>query len=313
MLKSSYYHLRPFIPRIAQIALRRMVINRKRALCAGIWPIDENAGKPPEGFSGWPDKKKFALVLTHDIETAKGLGKCHKLAKLDEEFGFKSSFSFVPKRYSVPPELRRQLVSKGFEVGVHGLYHDGKLYMSKKIFQSRAKEINAYIKEWEAKGFRSPSMHNKLEWIHELNIEYDSSTFDTDPFEPESKGMGTIFPFRVSKDSAGDKGYIELPYTLPQDFTLFILMKEKNIDIWKQKLDWIVKKGGMALVVAHPDYMNFGNLKLGIDEYPVDYYIDFLNYVKKEYKGQYWTALPENIALFWRKNHLSSLPLQKGD
>ena len=38
-----------------------------------IWPIDKNAGKPPEGWTGWPDGKKFALVLTHDVETAEGL------------------------------------------------------------------------------------------------------------------------------------------------------------------------------------------------------------------------------------------------
>ena len=54
------------------------------------------------------------------------------------------------------------------------------------------------------------------------------------------------------------KGYVELPYTLPQDFLLFILLQEKNIDTWKKKLDWIVDHGGMALFIAHPDYMNFG-------------------------------------------------------
>ena len=38
---------------------------------------------------------------------------------------------------------------------------------------------------------------------------------------------------------------------------LFILMKEKNINIWKQKLDWIAEHGVMALMNTHPDYMNF--------------------------------------------------------
>jgi hypothetical protein len=48
------------------------------------------------------------------------------------------------------------------------------------------------------------------------------------------------------------RGYVELPYTLPQDFTLFTVMREKDIDIWKKKLDWIVEKGGMALLITHP-------------------------------------------------------------
>jgi len=46
-------------------------------------------------------------------------------------------------------------------------------------------------------GFRAPAMHDNLEWISELNLEYDLSTFDTDPFEPQSDGVGTIFPFKV--------------------------------------------------------------------------------------------------------------------
>jgi len=182
---------------------------------------------------------------------------------------------------------------------VHGLYHDGKLYQNKKTFEKRATKINNYLKEWSVVGFRSPSMHKNLEWIHDLNIEYDSSTFDTDPFEPYYRGMKTIFPFWVPKDSSG-KGYVELPYTLPQDFTLFVIMEEKNIDIWKRKLDWIAKKGGIALLPTHPDYMNFGNNRGTIEEYPAKFYLDFLNYVKEQYKDQYWNVLPKDIARFQR-------------
>jgi len=34
-------------------------------------------------------------------------------------------------------------------------------------------------------------------------------------------------------------------------------MKEKNINIWKHKLDWVASKGGMAFLNTHPDFMNF--------------------------------------------------------
>ena len=50
-------------------------------------------------------------------------------------------------------------------------------------------------------------------------------------------------------------GYVELPYTLPQDSTLFLLLCEKTTDIWRRKLDWIAAHGGMALIDTHPDYM----------------------------------------------------------
>lgn len=132
------------------------------------------------------------------------------------------------------PELRNDLENRGFEVGVHGLKHDGKLYTSGKIFKERAHRINHYLKKWNAVGFRSPAMHHNLEWIHDLHIDYDASTFDTDPFEPQNDGVGTIFPFWVEHKTLR-KGYVELPYTLPQDSTLFIIMKEKTNNIWKKK------------------------------------------------------------------------------
>ena len=137
-------------------------------------------------------------------------------------------------------------------------------------------------------------MHHNLEWIHDLKINYDLSTFDTDPFEPQSDGVKTIFPFRVSKEDS-NKGYWEFPYTLVQDFTLFILMKEKNINIWTRKLDWIAKNGGMALVNVHPDYLCFEG-KAKMEEFPIRYYIELLKYVKEKYTGQYLNILPGELA-----------------
>ncbi len=307
LIRNIYYHIKPLIPRSLQIAIRRKLISQKLASCGDIWPIDEEAGDTPVGFKGWPEQKRFALILTHDVETAHGHNKCHDLMKLEKELGFKSSFSFVPGRYNVTSELREHLVDNGFEVAVHGLYHDGKIYLTRKIFNKRATRINHYLEEWNAVGFRSPSMHRNLEWIHDLNIEYDSSTFDTDPFEPHSTGIKTIFPFWIPGNSPG-QGYVELPYTLPQDFTLFVLMQERNIDIWKRKLDWIVNQGGMALLNTHPDYMNFENDRHRNEEYPAKFYADFLNYVKTRYKDQYWHVPPKDIVpLFKKKSEDSSV------
>ncbi len=284
--------------------MRRILIKQKVKKYKNIWPIDESAKEKPEGWNGWPDQKKFAVVLTHDVETDNGQAKCHQLMELEERLGFRSSFNFVPERYNVSPELRNDLVNRGFEVGVHGLIHDGKLYTSGKIFKERADRINHYLKKWNAVGFRSPAMHHNLEWIHDLHIEYDASTFDTDPFEPQNDGVGTIFPFRVEHKTLR-KGYVELPYTLPQDSTLFIIMREKTNNIWEKKIDWLAKNGGMALVNVHPDYLNFSNTKLNqLESFPVRYYIDFLEYIKTEYKDQYWHVLPKQLAKFWIDNIL---------
>ena len=288
------------LPRSLQLFIRRQVVCFQRSTHNNVWPIDKKAFTPPNGWSGWPDQKRFALILTHDVDTAIGQDKCKKLADLEEDLGFRSSFNFVPKRYNVSSELRQYLVNNGFEVGVHGLYHDGKLYKSEKLFHERATEINQYLEDWNAVGFRSPSMHHNLDWIHQLDIAYDASTFDTDPFEPQSDGVGTIYPFWVQGDYT-QKGYVELPYTLPQDSTLFILMKERGVSIWKRKLDWIAKHGGMALVNTHPDYMNFNGMKLGAEEYPSGYYVELLEYIKSKYDGRYWHVLPKTIAQFFEE------------
>ena len=312
-LTDFFYKAKPFLPRKAQIALRRAMARAKLLFCSRTWPIDAAADRAPSGWTRWPENKKFALVLSHDVESLAGHDRCLQLAKVEERFGFRSSFNFVPEDYRVSPALRRTLREKGFEIGVHGLVHDGKLFSSRRIFERRAPLINSYLRKWQAAGFHSPSMIHNLDWIAELDIEYDCSTFDTDPFEPKPEGIRSIFPLLVSRKSVvppvtGPSGlpasrpggfYVELPYTLPQDHCLFVILKEKDITIWRKKLDWIAQRGGMALLNTHPDYMNFNGRRLGLEEYPVRFYADFLEYVKAKYGHECWHVLPREMARFW--------------
>ena len=278
---------------------------RKRNSYSGVWPIDARANGRPKRFSGWPGGKRFALVLTHDLESANSHEKCYPLVELEEKFQFRSSFNFVARDYDVSSDLLEYLRSRGFEVGVHGLHHNGNMFASWNNFRQQAGEINDFLKKWGAVGFRSPSMYHNLKWIQELNIEYDSSTFDTDPFEPQPDGVGTIFPFLV-KDLFGNPRYVEMPYTLPQDFTLFILLGESDIRIWKEKLDWIAARGGMALLITHADYMHFGGTPPGPAEFPASFYGQFLAHIRAKYDGRYWNPLPKEIARFWKENEVAS-------
>ncbi len=66
-------------------------------------------------------------------------------------------------------------------------------------------------------------MLRNLDWLHDLDVQYDASTFDTDPFEPQPDGRHTMFPFRVprpndncpialqSMRNCAARGYLELP------------------------------------------------------------------------------------------------------
>ena len=273
--------------------------------------------RAPEGWRGWPDGKQFALVLTHDVEGQVGLDKCRQLMRVEMELGFRSSFNFVPEgTYGVPRELREELVRNGFEVGVHDLKHDGRLYRSRREFSQRAARINRYLGDWGAVGFRSGFMLHNLNWLHELDIQYDMSTFDTDPFEPQPEGRNTVFPFWVPRPLTHNShpvtsestcnhlgnGYIELPYTLPQDSTLFLLLREETPEIWLRKLDWIAEHGGMVLLDTHPDYMALDGSTPNAVEYRVELYRQLLDYVSSKYSDAYWLALPAQVAAHARQN-----------
>src|SRR4029077_4451277 len=172
------------------------------------------------------------------------------------------------------------------------------------------------LSQWGAVGFRSGFMLSNLDWHHELEIDYDMSTFDTDPFEPQPHGSHTIFPFWVPRSNGNSlkpqastrrSGYVELPYTLPQASTLFLLLREETPEIWIRKLDWIAAHGGMALVNVHPDYCHFDNDRPSARTYPVTRYRDFLQYVVERYRSEFWQPLPGQLAAFIRK--LSPQPI----
>jgi glycosyltransferase involved in cell wall biosynthesis/peptidoglycan/xylan/chitin deacetylase (PgdA/CDA1 family) len=300
MLNKIYYFIKPFMPWRVRLALRRRRAAARRAAYRDVWPIDQEAGKIPPGWPGWPEGKQFAFVLTHDVEGSKGLSRVPRLMDLEAKHGFRSSFNFVPEgEYVVAADLRAEITQKGFEIGAHGLEHDGKLYASKDEFAAKATRIREYLQKWNASGFRSPLMQHKLPWIHQLGVEYDASTFDTDPFEPEPDAVGTIFPFWVPGPDGS--GFVELPYTLAQDFTLFVVLRETNIDIWKKKLDWVAERGGMALLNTHPDYMCFeGRPKK--DEFPVALYEEFLSYAREKYGDSMWAVNPRELSRFYCAN-----------
>ncbi len=331
MLRNRFYYgVKPLLSSSIRLALRKSFTRRKRAQMGHVWPILPGSEKPPQGWPGWPEGKEFAVVLTHDVEGTAGLSKCRELMKREMHLGFRSSFNFIPEgSYAVTDELRQELSGNGFEVGIHDLHHDGKLYGSRRGFSKRAQRINHYLKEWGADGFRAGFMLHNLEWIHDLNILYDASTFDTDPFEPQPDGAGTIFPFWVPRPSAerssaegkvrstefrdeqatNRPGYVELPYTLCQDSTLFLLLGEPDPGIWCRKLDWIAKHGGMVLVNSHPDYMSMGESG-GAEpwRFPVGLYETLLEYIRSRYGNRCWQVTARDLASWYKGTQVKNAP-----
>ncbi len=296
--KRVYYLLKPLIPRTLTRRMRR--IYNRESTASESWAIERgyvdflyevlhqlqlqggNTGLKIRDL--WPDHHRYAFCLTHDIETATGQSFVTTVAKLEEDLGFRSLFNFVPESYKLDYALMGDLRGRGFEVGVHGLRHDGRLFSSKQAFLRKAGKINHALKKWEARGFRAELTLRQPEWMQSLEIDYDLSFFDSDPFEPIPGGTMSIWPFFIGH-------FVELPYTLVQDYTLISVLGETSPRLWLQKVDFIEKYRGMALLNSHPDFLKS----------PTNWhvYYDFLQEMKE--RSNYWQVLPGEISRWWRR------------
>lgn len=295
----TYYRLKPLIPRWAIRRMRRLHAPQASVGFQLGWPIEDRyarfqwevarqllllRGEPALHFYHfWPEGRRYGLVLTHDVETAQGQSFVRAVAELEESYGFRSSFNFVPERYPLDYPLLQELRERGFEIGLHGLKHDGKLFWSQNEFMRRARRINDHLQAMDAVGFRAPLNHRHPEWMQELQIEYDLSFFDTDPYEPLPGGSMSIWPFFLGH-------FVELPSTLVQDHTLVTIMGERSPRLWLQKMDFIERYHGLALLNAHPDYL--------MDQATLDVYADFLQAMRE--RSGYWHGLARDAARWWR-------------
>jgi len=305
ILRDVFYTIKPIIPKRTQVKLRKKYIYFQKKIKCPSWPIDlalYNAYK--EAIRGifnlsnlleipfinfWPNEKNFAFVLTHGVETRDGQKNIWKVKEIEQELGFRSSWYFVPEKYKLDEILIQELIDDGFEVGIHGLKHDGRLFKNKKVFLKRATKINYYLKKYNCLGFASPSTLRNVCFMQNLDIKYDLSFFDSDPFEPQAGGCLSFHPFFLGK-------FIELPFTMPQDHTLFYLLGEKDDKIWENKVKVIKKFKGMVLLNTHPDYLKKDNLII---------YREFLAKIKDE--SSCWHALAKEVADWWGERAKRSL------
>jgi hypothetical protein len=294
-LQTGYYVVKPLLPRRLQLAMRRLYAKRQAHREFPRWPIEPVLVERREArlraarergeaeTPVWPDGKRFAAILTHDVEGPAGVANVRRIIEIERRHGFVSSWNFVAEWYPIEDGLFDHVRAAGCEVGLHGIKHDGRLFESRARFEAELPAIHRYLAEWGAVGFRSPATHRNADWMHELGALYDSSFPDTDPFEPQSGGCCSILPYFL-----GD--LVELPITLVQDHTLWEILREDTIDLWTRKSEWIAAHGGLVNLITHPDYLDTpARLRM---------YEEFLEFLAGQDGG--WYPLPREVAEWWR-------------
>jgi hypothetical protein len=304
-LMLAYYRIRPLLSRRAQIRLRRRFVRVQTRSRFPRWPVETClhdffelmfailtgiTGTPVPYIAPWPDGHSWALVLTHDVEQAEGLAAVGPVAELERAHGLRSSFNLVPRRYPIDPKDVSALTDAGFEVGVHGVYHDGRDLESASTWQQRLPIAHDAGHQWDASGFRSAALHRDWEWMQSLRFDYDSSWPDTDPFEPQNGGCCTWLPFFIGR-------LVELPVTLPQDHTLFVIFRRQDETTWVEKTQFLRHQGGLAMIDTHPDYL--------IDHRIFSAYARFLDRFADDPTA--WRALPREVSAWWRRRAASRL------
>jgi peptidoglycan/xylan/chitin deacetylase (PgdA/CDA1 family) len=298
----AYYGLKRLIPQRVRWGARRLLARWQRGNPFPAWPYDDSvatllrfyvrclmlaAGVSDMEFRWfWPGVHRAAVILTHDVESADGLRLAIEIADLEEARNVRSSFNIVADWYPVDHGIVRELRERGFELGVHGVHHDRSMFASKDNFDAQLPVAAAWGQELGAVGFRSPATHRRFEWLAELPFEYDCTIPHSDPFEPLPGGCCSPWPFFVGS-------VVELPYTLPQDHTLFTVLNERSVDLWIRQVCQLERVNGLIQCVTHPDAGYLGdNLKRAV-------YAEFLDQLLE--RDGLWITLPRGVARWWRE------------
>jgi hypothetical protein len=194
--------------------------------------------------------------------------------------------------------LLDEIRARGFEICVHDLNHDGRLFSDHAQFLNRAKRIRQYQVEFGAKGFRSAVLYRNADWFGALDFSYDMSIPNVAHLDPQRGGCCTVFPFLIGN-------IVELPVTTTQDYSLFHILGDYSTRLWREQISIIRAKHGLMSFIIHPDYI--------IREKARKIYTELLLYLAElRAKGETWIALPMEVAAWWRMRNQMEIVGENG-
>jgi hypothetical protein len=314
-LRKVYYLLRPVLGVSVRSYLQKLHLRGWEDISFPAWPVDCTVDRihrkllalamRAQGMEKvpfiwfWPEGFTSCAIMTHDVEARAGRDFCSQLMDLDESFGIRSAFQIVPEdRYSVPKAYLDGIVSRGFEVNVHDLTHDGRLFADHAEFLRRAQRINNYAREFGAQGFRSGILYRNADWYDAFDFSYDMSLPNVAHLDPQRGGCCTVMPYFIEK-------LVELPVTCTQDYTLFHILGDYSIELWKKQIALIRENHGLISFIVHPDYM--------IEQRARETYTALLGHLASlRAEDGIWSALPGDVADWWRQRSQMELVCDNG-
>jgi len=303
-IRSIYYAVRPLLGVALRKHLQRMRLRAWKSLAFPRWPVDctvemiqqqlmalaiRASGAESIPFIWfWPRGYRGCIIVTHDVETAYGRDLCGDLMDVDDSFGFKASFQVVPEsRYEVPRSYLNEIKRRGFEVNVHDLSHDGRLFNEQTEFLRRARRINQHAKAFGASGFRAAVLYRNPEWLSELEFDYDMSIPNVAHLDPQRGGCCTVLPYFIDD-------MVELPLTSIQDYALFHFLGDYSTKLWEQQIEAILQQNGLITILVHPDYVLEKRARSTYEAL-----LRHLACVREE--RNLWAPLPRDVAAWWRQ------------
>jgi peptidoglycan/xylan/chitin deacetylase (PgdA/CDA1 family) len=210
-------------------------------------------------------KNPPSIVLTHDIETEKGLERAVSLKKIEDDFGISSTWFVVSDQYPIPRKIAGYLADHSSEIGSHDTKHDGRLLSINKqedlVSRLRAsREKLAGIFEREVTSFRAPLLQFSYRIVSALGKAGYRDDFSLPCWEPVHPSTMHGFGIESASKFEMNNQVVEHPLTLFQDhqvLNVLGLSPSKAVKFWMEQMSLIRAFDGDAVFLIHPDY-SFG-------------------------------------------------------
>lgn len=219
----------------------------------------------------WPNGAKCAVTLTFD-----NFGESYDLLRFGHAGGANADGVYATRRgiervldllerHSIPgtfflegwnvrkyPELAREILSQGHEIGAHGWMHEQWSELEpdrEQDLMRRTTETLADVTGSRPAGWRSPSglaTVNTISNLQALGYSYDSSFGDDD------------VPYLLRTGTDASTEIVELPWSWSLDDAVFyghpgvIRRPSEVIELWIEEFDAAYEMTGSFMLVCHP-------------------------------------------------------------